>query len=431
MNITVILAGGVGNRVGAGIPKQFIEVLGKPILAYTLEPFEKHPDVDAILVVCVKTYVEYIWRLKEKYQFNKLIWVTEGGTTFQESVMNGMNFLKDKVSRDDTVLFHFSASPFITSDIITDVIKVCKEKGTNAISTTDYILLSGEKNTKKSVSDSDNYSEKYIDRDTIAVMNTPHAFQYGFLLDLYKEAMETGVINTVEPHTTTLMYALGKKIYFSKGKHTNIKITTKEDIELFEGYVLRTQHQTCENVSGDVIIFLADDFEECEALVPVDILRRAGLKVITASITGRRDVKSSREIIIQSDCLVENVNFEDAQLIILPGGRLGIENLIRNNTVLTQCRLFADNKYVAAICAAPLILAKLGLIRKAAVHPDYKDLMGNVDIIDNPVVVDKNIITAQGLGASFPFAFKLVEILKGKEIAELIKKGTCYQDYIE
>ena len=96
MNIAVILAGGVGNRLGAGIPKQFVEILGKPILAYTIEPFDKHPDVDAILVVCVRPYVDSIWELKEKYGFAKLKWVTEGGATFQESVMNGMSFLSDK-----------------------------------------------------------------------------------------------------------------------------------------------------------------------------------------------------------------------------------------------------------------------------------------------------------------------------------------------
>ena len=118
MNVAVILAGGVGNRVGAGIPKQFIEVLGKPILAYTIDPFEKHPDVDAVLVVCVKPYIDYIWELKEKYSFKKLIWVAEGGATFQESMINGVDFLKERISRDDTVLFHFGASPFITSDII-------------------------------------------------------------------------------------------------------------------------------------------------------------------------------------------------------------------------------------------------------------------------------------------------------------------------
>lgn len=430
MNVAVILAGGVGNRLGAGIPKQFVEILGKPILAYTIEPFEKHPDVDAILVVCVKPYMDYIWELKEKYGFNKLTWVTEGGDTFQGSVMNGVNFLKDKVSKDDTIVFHFGASPFITEDIIADVIRVCKEKGTNAISTTDYLLLSGEKKLTSSVLDPENYTEKYINRDTVAVMNTPHAFQYGFIEDLYKEAIETGVIDTVEPHTTTLMYAMGKKIYFSKGSQTNIKITTKEDLVLFEGYVLEQQRKSKDVVTGDVVVFLADGFEECEALIVVDLLRRAGLKTIMASVMGRRDVKSSREILIQADCLAENVDYDKAQMIVLPGGRLGTENLSVSELVKEKCLEFAKDKKVAAICAAPSLLASLGILegKKATVHPDFASKMNGAEVMNEPVVSDGNTITGQGLGATIPFAFKIIKTLVDEETVEKIKKAICYKN---
>ncbi len=426
MNIAAILAGGVGNRFGAGIPKQFVEVLGKPIIAYTIEPFDKHPDVDAILVVCVKPYMDYIWELKRKYGFKKLIWVTEGGATFQESMMNGVAFLKDKAKADDTVLFHFGASPFIKPDIISDVIRVCQEKGTNAISTTDYLLLSGKKKSTASVSDPENYTEEYINRDTIAVMNTPHAFQYGFIAEMYREAVETGVLDTVEPHTTTLMYAMGKKIYFSKGSQDNIKITTKDDLEMFEGYVLEQQRKSEEKVEGDVVVFLADGFEECEGLLVVDLLRRAGLKVIMASVMGRRDVKSSRDILIQADCLAENVAYDKAELIVLPGGRIGTENLRNSELVKEKCREFADKK-LAAVCAAPSILAKLGLVKRATVHPDFKDAMGNTEVLDEPVVVDGRVITGQGLGATIPFALELVKTLVSEEKAMQIKKAICYR----
>ena len=240
MNVAVILAGGIGSRLGADVPKQFIEILGKPILAYTVEAFERHVDIDAILIVCIKPYVDYVWKMKSKYGLNKILWVTEGGSTFQESVLNGIRYLEYKISDEDTILIHFGASPFITGEIITDCIKVCKEKG-NAISTTDYYVLSGKKNSTNSVSDPDNFSNEYIDRETIAVMNSPHAFRFGFINDLYKEAIDTGVINNVEPHTTTLMYAMRKPIYFSVGSQSNIKITRKEDLDLFEGYVLMKQ----------------------------------------------------------------------------------------------------------------------------------------------------------------------------------------------
>lgn len=430
MNIAVILAGGVGSRLGAGIPKQFVEILGKPILAYTIEPFERHPDVDAILVVCVKPYIDYIWDLKEKYGFSKLKWVTEGGSTFQGSVMNGVNFLTDKACPDDTVLFHFGASPFITPDIITDVIRVCREKGTNAISTTDYLLLSGMKKSTKTVLDPENYTEEYINRDTIAVMNTPHAFQFGFIMDMYKEAVETGIIDTVEPHTTTLMYAMGKPIFFSKGSQGNIKITTKEDLEMFEGYVLAQQRKNKDVINGDVIVFLADGFEECEGLLVVDILRRAGLKVIMASIMGRRDVKSSRDILIHADCMAEIVDFDKAKMIVLPGGRFGTDNLINNDIVKNKCREFANKKYVAAVCAAPSILASLGLLegKKATVHPDYEGKMNGASLTGDSVTVDGNIITGKGLGATIPFSLELVKTLVSEEKARQIKEAICYFD---
>lgn len=426
MNVSVILAGGVGNRVGAGIPKQFIEVLGKPVLAYTIEPFNNHSDVDAILVVCVKPYVDYIWTLKKEYGFDKLIWVTEGGATFQESVMNGVNYLHDKINADDTVLFHFGAAPFVTADIIADVIRVCKEKGTNAISTTDYYLLSGKKQKTSSVLDPENYTEEYIDRDTVAMMNSPHAFQYGFISQMYKEAVETGIINTVEPHTTTLMYAMGKKIFFSKGNQTNIKITTKEDLKLFEGYVLAQQRHSTETVVGDVVVFLADGFEECEALIVIDILRRAGIKVLMASLMSSLDVKSSRNILIHADCFAKNINYDLAKMIVLPGGRAGTEKLQKSDLVRAQCISFAKDKYVAAICAAPSVLVSLGLLdgKKATVHPDYEGKMKNAIVTHASVTVDGNIITGQGLGATFDFAFELVKILE-KDTAS-IKDAICY-----
>ncbi len=230
MNIGVILAGGVGNRLGAGIPKQFIEIQGKPIIAYTLDIFEKCQCIDYIEIVCVPSYINYMNNLIKKFNYKKIKWVTEGGDTFQESVYKGVINLKNELSDDDIVAIHFSASPFVNDEIIEDSIRVAKEKG-NAISTTDFILLPGIKD--------DNFkTTKYINRDTIACMSTPHTFNYKFIMDMYKEAIESGVINEVEPHTTTLMYKMGLPIYFSKGSQTNIKITRKEDLDLFEGWVL-------------------------------------------------------------------------------------------------------------------------------------------------------------------------------------------------
>ena len=368
-----------------------------------------------------------MWDIKEKYGLSKLKWITEGGDTFQGSVLNGIRYLENKVDKDDIVLIHFGASPFITGDIISDCIKVCEEKG-NAISTTDFYLLSGKKKSNASVSDPENYTDEYINRDTVAIMNTPHAFKYGFVSEMYDEAIRTGVIDTVEPHTTTLMYAMGKPIYFALGSQNNIKITRKEDLELFEGYVLEQQRKNKETVSGDVVVFLADGFEECEGLLVVDLLRRAGLKVVMASVMGRRDVKSSREILIQADCLAEDVDFKKAKMIVLPGGRLGTENLSKNDIVINQCVAFAKDKYVAAVCAAPSILAMLGLLegKRATVHPDFEGEMSNAILTDDGVTADGNIITGQGLGTTIPFAFKIIECLVGKNKTYEIKRMICW-----
>ena len=239
MNIAVILAGGVGSRVGAGMPKQFVKILDKPVIVYTIEAFQKHEDIDAIEVVCVKSHIDYMQELVDTYGLSKVKRITEGGADFQGSVLNGINNLQDKCSEDDIVLVHFGASPFVEGDIIADAVRVCKLKG-NAISTTPFYLLSG-------VKDDDEKTTKWIDRDTIACMNSPHAFRYGYIRDIYKRAVETGVIKEVEPHTTTLMYKMGETIYFSKGSQSNIKITTKEDLDLFEGYVLMKQRHAQED----------------------------------------------------------------------------------------------------------------------------------------------------------------------------------------
>ena len=214
-------------------------ILDKPVIVYTIEAFQKHEDIDAIEVVCVKSHIDYMRELVDTYGLSKVKWITEGGADFQGSVLNGINNLQDKCSEDDIVLVHFGASPFVEGDIIADAVRVCKLKG-NAISTTPFYLLSG-------VKDDDEKTTKWIDRDTIACMNSPHAFRYGYIRDIYKRAVETGVIKEVEPHTTTLMYKMGETIYFSKGSQSNIKITTKEDLDLFEGYVLMKQRHAQED----------------------------------------------------------------------------------------------------------------------------------------------------------------------------------------
>ena len=171
------------------------------------------------------------------------------------------------------------------------------------------------------------------------------------------------------------------------------------------------------------IVFLADGFEECEALIVVDILRRAEVEVVMASIMGRLDVDSSRHIIVRADALAGEIDFSAADIIVLPGGRLGTENM--NDC----CIEFAADKLVAAICAAPSVLAGLGLLenKKATCHPDFESQMAGADLTYDSVTADGNIITGQGLGAAFDFAFELVRRLVGEDVVRQIKGAICYR----
>lgn len=232
MITAIILAGGVGSRVGAGRPKQFVEILDKPVLAYTIEIFQNHPDVDAIEVVCHKSWKEYLEDMIKKYDLTKVKWVADGGDTFQDSVMSGVNNLNDKIDGDDYVLIQYGAAPFTSEKIVTDVIRVMKEKE-SAVTATPCYQLMGSMDGET--------SNTWVDRDKFTQIACPYGFRYSYLLDVYKRAEEQGLIETIEPHTTSLMYALGDHLNLAYGDQTNIKITTKEDLDIFEGYVLMKQ----------------------------------------------------------------------------------------------------------------------------------------------------------------------------------------------
>lgn len=177
------------------------------------------------------------------------------------------------------------------------------------------------------------------------------------------------------------------------------------------------------------IVFLADGFEECEGLLVVDLLRRAEVNVITASIMGRTEIKSSHGVTLQADVKAENVDFSSADMIVLPGGLPGTTYLGENEIVKDQCKAFAKDKYVAAICAAPSVLASLELLegKTATCHPAFEGKMAGAIVTKESVSVAGNIITGQGLGAGIPFALKLVETLVNKETADKIAAAISYR----
>lgn len=234
MVTAIILAGGTGTRVGANCPKQFVKVLDKPVLAYTIEIFQNHPDIDNIQIVCHYEWIDYLKKIIEKYGFSKVKWIVRGGESFQKSVINGIENLKGEIEEDDYVLIQYGAAPFTSNRIITDVIKTMKEKGP-AFSATPCYQLMGSNDGEE--------SKVWIDRDKYIQVACPYGFKFSYLVNVYERAEERGLIDIIEPHTTSLIYALGDKLYQAYGDQTNIKITTKEDLDLFEGYVLMRQYR--------------------------------------------------------------------------------------------------------------------------------------------------------------------------------------------
>lgn len=237
MNYVIIIAGGVGNRLGAGIPKQFVEVMGKPIIAYTLEKFQDHPEIDAIEIVCVEGFIDQVKQIAADNGITKLLKVVKGGSEYERSIMNGVAGLSSIAKQDDVIMVHWSASPFVTDEIISDNIRVCKEKG-NAISASYSYLLYG-------TNDGD-CAKKAINRESFMTLSAPQSFLYKTIVDVYRQVEEKNMFETCEAHTTAFMTALGIPLYFSKGSHTNIKITTKEDLDLFRGYLLNKEYLMAE-----------------------------------------------------------------------------------------------------------------------------------------------------------------------------------------
>lgn len=248
MRVAMILAGGIGSRLGAGIPKQFIIVQGKPVLAYTAGIYQENEKIDAVEIVCHHSWIDYCWDMVDKYGLSKVRWIVPAGDTFQDSMLCGLAHLKKLVAegvlkREDYIFFQYGAAPFTSQRIVSEVIRLTEEKGIAATATPCYQLIG----TK----DEDSTSRAWVDRDKVVQVNCPYGFHLGYVFDLYEKAEQEGLIETVDPHLTSLVYAMGDVIHLAYGDQTNIKLTTKEDLDLFEGYVILQKLRNGEKVSAD------------------------------------------------------------------------------------------------------------------------------------------------------------------------------------
>ena len=224
MNIALVIAGGVGARMGQDIPKQFLTVNDRPVIVYTLEAFQRHPEIDSIAVVCVEGWESVLSAYARQFGITKLDCIVTGGENGQDSIRNGIMELERRHGGDNVVLVHDAIRPMVSEEIISD----CIEKTTlygNAISVVpcaEAMLTT----TDAAVSDGQ------YPRDRLKRTQTPQGFNLGFLCDLHRRALEAGITNSVA--SCTLMVEMGEQVHFSLGSERNIKLTTVEDIDIFK-----------------------------------------------------------------------------------------------------------------------------------------------------------------------------------------------------
>lgn len=169
------------------------------------------------------------------------------------------------------------------------------------------------------------------------------------------------------------------------------------------------------------VLFLAEGFEEIEALTPVDVLRRAGIEVITVSISDTIQVTGAHQITVTADALFNDIEYKSADILVLPGGIPGATNLYNHRDLRTLLQDFArENKLIAAICAAPMILGELGLLKGKIVtcYPGFESHLKGANVTTQSVVTDENIITGKGVGVAMAFSLRLVEILTDEQTAK-------------
>ena len=224
MNIALIIAGGSGARMHQDIPKQFINVNDKPVIIYTLEAFQNHPEIDLICAVCIAGWDQVLWAYAKQFNISKLKDVVPGGAQGQDSIRNGVFELEKHYNPDDLVVIHDAIRPMVSPEIISDNIRVAKQNG-NAIT----VIPCAEAMLE---TDDGLQSNSSYPRNRLKRTQTPQAFHLGDICMLHRKALEAGITNSVA--SCTMAVELGQRVFFSTGSEKNIKLTTVEDIDIFK-----------------------------------------------------------------------------------------------------------------------------------------------------------------------------------------------------
>lgn len=224
MNIALLTAAGSGSRMHQDIPKQFMHVDNRPLIIHTLERFEKHPSIDAIIVVTLPSWKDVLWAYAKQFNITKLKWIVDGGETGQESIHNGLLELAEHCSEDDVVMVHDGNRCLVSQEIISDSLAVFREKGSAVAAIPCVEAVFKSKDGKEST--------ETIPREQLWRTQTPHSYKLSKLLWAHGEAAKRGIAETAA--SCSLMQALGETVYFSKGSEENLKITTVDDLKIFE-----------------------------------------------------------------------------------------------------------------------------------------------------------------------------------------------------
>lgn len=211
-------------RMGQDIPKQFLTVYDKPVIAYTMEAFEKHPDIDVIAVVCVEGWESILSAYARQYRITKLKHIIPGGENGQGSIRNGVFELEKHYAPEDLVLIHDAIRPMVSQDIISGCIATAREHGSAIVTVPcqEAMLETTDFKTTNSA----------YPRENLKRTQTPQAFPIGVICDAHRMALERGITNSVA--SCTLMVELGETIWFCAGSEKNIKLTTPDDLEIFK-----------------------------------------------------------------------------------------------------------------------------------------------------------------------------------------------------
>ncbi len=231
MNTALILAGGIDPRFQMNIPKQFVNVNNRPIIVYTLEIFQNHPDIDEIIVTCVDGWQEMVRVYGSQFNITKLKEIIPGGKDAQESTYRGLMLLRGRMGRGDMVVIHDAIRPMVSEKIITRSMQMCRKKGMGVAAT--YIMDT----IMHSWDGQEGY--KSINRYEIMKVQTPQSFDFELIWDVHNRAIEKSCLGAWD--NSSLLTNLGEKVYFSKGSSLNMKINTVEDVEMFKA-LYRMKH---------------------------------------------------------------------------------------------------------------------------------------------------------------------------------------------